>query len=291
MQYFGSVPPVLHVVSNNTNTGNSNSNSFNMGNTSSNNPFRQQTQQVSQPSQPMTSQQPKLGQVASGEGAQNPSHYGQPPAIIPQLPRQQQPQPSYSPQTSSQRPLSAPDTAPVPRAKTHTALPPVPSKFPELEKLSDTKIDALLVSEDARREWSSEQEPVQVFRSMASSQEDDAIALCKSLLALQETIQAYMQQINEKKKDLDLYQQTELQNSLNKARAILDSYSAPSISRSLERMSNELDVMSGTLVTSYVEGMSSTGLKEFKEEYISIRRRFHLSLMKAQILKGKGLAL
>jgi Modifier of rudimentary (Mod(r)) protein len=288
MQYFGSVPPVLHVLNNNINA----SSSFTMNNSSSTPVFRQQTQPGSStPAQPS-----KQTPIAPGQSAQYPSHYGQPPVVLPQLPRQQQQQqqqqqaqPSMQPSYSSQPSLQ--QTAPVPRAKTHTALPPVPSKFPELERLSDAEIDALLASEDARRAWAEEQEPVQVFRSMASSQEEDAMSLCNSSLELQETVQAYMQQINDKKKELDSYQSTELQISLNKARAILDSYSAPSISRSLERMSNELDVMSGTLVTSFVEGDSHLGFKEFKEEYISIRRRFHLSLMKAQLLKAKGLAL
>lgn len=202
----------------------------------------------------------------------------------------------------------APRPQPVPSQRPKIPIPPVPESFPELESLSLAELETLKVDAAERKTWMKGHESLAIFQALLSGQRERQLKAASSNLEKQAEIVRLQGQISEAEEALRL-QRTELQGLRVRVGAALERYSPVKLTKDLLATARELEAMCDRLATEFKEdgGASSgggkrgdsasqhsggtadaSGVREFRDEFLALRKRYHIARAKAMLLSQKG---
>lgn len=184
-----------------------------------------------------------------------------------------------------------PATAPTPSS--HTTIPPVPSEFPALATLTLDELTLLLDHAEYRSAFLAATEEVKLYEAMAASQREDTQKIASSNVKLAEEVKALGAEWK-RLQEVCKAKQEEFAGLQAKLASGLERFTSPKLSRELDIAARELQQMSDTVADAFTsEDSTSTAtpaaIREFKDEFISLRKRYHAGRAKAQILQETGL--
>ena len=227
-------------------------------------------------------------------------------------------------------------------SRSHTAVPPLPSEFPELKSMSLDEIQALTGDSVARKDFIDEQESVAVFKSLAVSTREEAAKLAQSNLDASNEIAELRDQLKALQSN-NGSKAEELKKLLAKKQAVLSRFEPNRLARDLELTAQEIDNQSESLAEAFCDPeappfggltasnsfgdsisvygggggfddsrsvFSSSGgggggastiagatnpavtaaLREFRDEFLALRKRYHMAHAKVELLQQGGLS-
>ena len=214
------------------------------------------------------------------------------------------------------------------RHTTTTALPPIPASFPELEALPLAELTRLLGDAAARAEWVAGQEAVCVFQAVAASSRDEAAGAARANLAAVAEAEQLAGELRALAARVAAGE-AELRRLLGVRAAMRERLAPGRLSRDLAATAAELDAQSELLSEAFcdshadgagdgasVAGGSASGgwddgrsvagasavtgggggggvaaaVREFREDYLALRKRYHMANAKVEVLQQAGLA-
>jgi len=192
----------------------------------------------------------------------------------------------------------------------HTMLPPVPSSFPALEAMSMDELRTLQEDDTARTGFLASCEEFRVLAELAAGQRDATAKLARENMAKAAELRAAGEALQAAQEAVRAKQAT-LAALLQRQKAAGERFNGPRLARELQTTATQLSAMTEELVEAFSSSGGAAGtpggdgsgtpafgpgggggvdprLRRFSEDFVALRKRYHLACAKRDIVQQVG---